>query len=73
MAKGTSTGQITVPKDVRKALGLRAGTEVDFHLERGGAVMRRRLPPEVMEQWEGYLRDKAGGLMTGHSTAALVW
>ena len=35
--------------------------------------MRRRLPPEVMEQWEGYLRDKAGGLMTGHSTAALVW
>jgi AbrB family looped-hinge helix DNA binding protein len=64
VARVTSKGQITIPKDVREALGLRPGTEVDFRLERGGAVMRRRLSPEVFEKWEGYLRDKVGGPTT---------
>ena len=64
MARVTSKGQITVPKDVREALGLRSGSEVDFRLEQGGAVMRRRIPPEVFDKWEGYLRGKTNGLTT---------
>ena len=37
MSRGTMTskGQITVPKDVREALGLTAGTKVDFQLVDG--------------------------------------
>ena len=31
----TSKGQITVPKDVREAMGLTPGTRVDFHLVDG--------------------------------------
>ena len=31
----TSKGQITVPKDVREAMGLTPGTRVDFHLVGG--------------------------------------
>jgi AbrB family looped-hinge helix DNA binding protein len=64
VAKLTSKGQITVPKEVREALGLRPGTEVEFRLEQGGAVMRRHLSPKVFEKWEGYLRNKVGGLTT---------
>lgn len=33
----TSKGQITVPTEVRKALGLRAGSRVHFVLTDGGA------------------------------------
>jgi AbrB family looped-hinge helix DNA binding protein len=35
----TSKGQITVPKRVRDALGLKPGTRVDFVLEEGCVVL----------------------------------
>jgi len=37
-AKMTSKGQITVPKDVRQRLGLKAGDRVRFLLEADGRV-----------------------------------
>jgi AbrB family looped-hinge helix DNA binding protein len=33
----TQKGQVTIPLEVRKALGIRAGSEVRFELDRGGA------------------------------------
>lgn len=38
-AKVTSKGQITIPKRVREALGLKPGTRVEFSLEEGRAVL----------------------------------
>jgi AbrB family looped-hinge helix DNA binding protein len=38
----TSKGQITVPKEVRDVLGLKAGDKVDFRLEKDGTA--RMLP-----------------------------
>ena len=33
----TSKGQVTIPKRVRKALGITPGTKVEFDVEGGGA------------------------------------
>jgi antitoxin PrlF len=40
-AKVTSKGQVTVPKVVRDALGIRAGDEVIFRVEGDRAVLAR--------------------------------
>jgi len=36
----TSKGQVTIPQDIRDALGLLPHTEVEFSIERGQAVLR---------------------------------
>jgi len=36
----TSKGQVTIPIEVRNALGIEAGTEVVFELDEGGARLR---------------------------------
>jgi len=41
VAKLTSKGQVTVPKSVRDALGLREGDEVVFRVEGSRAVLAR--------------------------------
>lgn len=58
MATVTSKGQITLPKEVREALGLLPGSQVEFVVEPGGVVLRKKIPPEVFERWGGYLRGK---------------
>ena len=40
-ARVTSKGQVTVPKAVRDALGIREGDEVVFHVEGNRAVLAR--------------------------------
>jgi len=54
----TSKGQVTLPKRVRDALGIEPGTEVDFDVEEGRVVMRKRIPIEAFAEWEGRLRGK---------------
>ncbi len=49
----TSKSQVTVPKDVRKVLGLNPGDKVRFEVEQGGKVVLRRgmqPPAETAEQ-----------------------
>jgi AbrB family looped-hinge helix DNA binding protein len=41
IAKLTSKGQVTIPKRVREALGLRSGDEVIFRVESGRAFVAR--------------------------------
>ena len=43
MATVTSKGQLTIPKEVRKALGIKPGTRVDFYEgEKGEYIFRPR-------------------------------
>ena len=58
MTTVTSKGQITIPKQVRDALGLMPGSQVEFTVEPEGVMLRRRIPPEVFDRWRGYLRGK---------------
>ena len=60
----TSKGQITLPKAVRDALGLRPGTEVEFDVSDGRAVLRRRVPEAAFARWRGTLRASAGEART---------
>lgn len=57
----TSKGQVTLPKKVRDALGIQPGTEVEFDVEEGRVVMRKRVPVEAFAEWEGRLRGKLVG------------
>jgi AbrB family looped-hinge helix DNA binding protein len=43
----TSKGQVTIPKRVRDALGLRAGDELHFRVERSRAVVAKT--PDFLE------------------------
>jgi AbrB family looped-hinge helix DNA binding protein len=61
MATVTSKGQVTLPKRVRDALGIEPGSEVDFAVEEGVVVMRKRIPAEAFAEWEGRLRGKLVG------------
>ncbi len=44
----TSKGQITLPKEIRDALGLEAGTKVDFRLLADGRVELRKAVPDPL-------------------------
>lgn len=46
-AKITSKGQVTIPKSVRDALGLREGDELLFRVERSRAVVAKT--PNLLE------------------------
>lgn len=46
-AKMTSKGQVTVPKAVREALGIKEGDEVVFRVEGNRAVLART--PDLLE------------------------
>jgi AbrB family looped-hinge helix DNA binding protein len=60
-AKITSKGQVTIPKDIRDRLGLRAGDRVDFAEEEGGGCRIKKLPQEnPFDKWMGYLKHLAG-------------
>ena len=56
----TQKSQVTVPKQVRIVLGLKPGDEVDFNLEKGKVIVRKRHKKLQFEKWRGYL----GGFKT---------
>jgi AbrB family looped-hinge helix DNA binding protein len=48
----TSKGQVTIPKKVRRALGITPGSKVEFNLDQSGARLRlvkRHVPSRVEE------------------------
>jgi AbrB family looped-hinge helix DNA binding protein len=56
----TVKGQVTIPKRVRDALGLKPGDEVDFELnEQGTVVLRRAAGMPVTREPDGI--DRARG------------
>ena len=58
VAKLTSKGQITIPRDVRNDLGLRAGDELTFFRTKDGAYkIRRHVADNPFEKWHGYIKE----------------
>ncbi len=58
MATVTSKGQVTLPKDVRQALGVDVGGQIEFEIRASEVVLRRRIPDDVFDAWRGYLAGK---------------
>jgi antitoxin PrlF len=58
----SSKGRVTIPKDIRKRLGLKAGDRVEFVME-GNRTVIRPVRPEVnpFEKYIGILGPFPGG------------
>lgn len=61
-SKLTSKGQVTIPKDIRDALGLRPGKPVRFEMDERGHVRLLKPDPQAerdreKEEWLARLRD----------------
>lgn len=56
MSRITTKGQVTIPKDVRQALGLKPGARVGFRKMGGKFVLVK----EIEEADESYLADWVG-------------
>lgn len=57
----TTKGQVTLPKAIREALGLYAGSEVEFAIEEGKVVLKKRAPAAAFRKWEGRLYGRLPG------------
>ena len=59
-AKITSKGQITLPKEVRRRLGIGPGDEVDFIEENGVYVLKKRVKGSPFDAYVGFLKNQRG-------------
>ena len=59
-ARVTSKGQLTVPKEVRRALGIRKGDSLIFEIEDGEARVRVDRQPVSFADYEGAWREGKG-------------
>lgn len=59
-ARITSKGQVTIPKDVRAALGVKEGDTLVFEVENGGARVSVIRKPVSFADYEGAWREGEG-------------
>lgn len=59
-ARITSKGQVTIPKDVRVALGVKEGDNLLFEVEDGVAKIRALRKPVSFADYEGAWREGEG-------------
>ena len=58
MPKVTKKGQVTIPKKIREAIGIKPGSEVNFQICNGECVLKKVVKDDVFEKWAGYLKIK---------------
>ncbi|MGA9751488.1 MAG: AbrB/MazE/SpoVT family DNA-binding domain-containing protein [Acidobacteriota bacterium] len=56
MPRVTSKGQVTIPMELRRKLGLSAGSEVTFEWDGQGARIRKAERASTLRKWRGALR-----------------
>jgi AbrB family looped-hinge helix DNA binding protein len=67
----TEKGQVTIPKNVRRKLGIVPGTEVEFDLREDGAMLRRApepLPDREVADFMDHIRRHKGTMDLGGMT-----
>ena len=52
-AKLTSKGQITIPVEIRRTLGVKPGDRLRFEAHDGGIRLVRDIDEDVFEKWRG--------------------
>ena len=52
----TRKGPVTLPKAVRTALGLQAGSRVVFTIQDDRVVLEKLPPTDAISPWRGYLK-----------------
>jgi AbrB family looped-hinge helix DNA binding protein len=66
----TQKGQVTIPREVRQALGIRPGSDVEFELDEHGA--RLRVDRDRVAQEISRMRGAGEGDMTTEEILALT-
>ncbi len=59
-ARVTSKGQVTIPKQVRLALRIRAGDTLIFETDEEGVRIRPQRPANAFAEYEGIWREGEG-------------
>jgi antitoxin PrlF len=59
-ARVTSKGQVTIPKEVRRALRIRAGDTLIFETDEEGVRIRPLRPANAFVEYEGVWREGEG-------------
>ena len=67
----TTKGQITIPKAVRDALGVKAGSKVEFKRLEGGAIVLAKLGSKPQSRFQK-MRGSAGPGPTTEELMALL-
>jgi AbrB family looped-hinge helix DNA binding protein len=68
-AKVTSKGQVTVPVEIRKSLGVKPGDHLRFEQQEGGIRLVRDADENPFEKWRGI---GTGFLIAGEDPEATV-
>ena len=50
-------GHVTIPKAIRERFGITADTEVEFLVENGEILLRKRAAPLPLAKWKGFCRN----------------
>lgn len=59
-ARITSKGQVTIPKDIRRAMRAEKGDVLVFETDEWGVRLRLLPPGDVFEEYEGAWREGEG-------------
>jgi AbrB family looped-hinge helix DNA binding protein len=69
----TSKGQVTIPKEIRQQLGIRAGSQIEFILIGDRVELRvRSTPREVSESGFGMLKTRRAAVPADFDPATLL-
>jgi AbrB family looped-hinge helix DNA binding protein len=69
----TSKGQVTIPKEIRQQLGIRAGSQIEFVLIGDHVELRvRSTPREVSESGFGMLKTRRTAVPVDFDPATLL-
>ena len=60
VAKVTSKGQVTIPKQVRERLGVQPGEDVSFEEKDGVIFMKKAMIKSPFDKWVGKLKHLKG-------------
>jgi len=60
VAKVTSKGQVTIPKQVREKLGVHPGEEVGFEENEGVIFIKKIVTKSPFDKWVGKLKHLKG-------------
>jgi len=58
MPRITKKGQVTIPKKIREAIGIRPGSEVNFQIRKGECILKKTVKNDSFRKWAGYLKIK---------------
>ncbi|CAN5255129.1 hypothetical protein BH18GEM1_BH18GEM1_16720 [soil metagenome] len=53
----TERGQVTIPKSLRKSLGILPGEELEFEEQRGALLLRRVIREDPLRKLVGLIRE----------------